>query len=216
MKIKICGLRNKEDVQKSIELGAWGLGFIFYKKSPRFICPDTVGSIINLCGVKESIEKVGVFVNEPISKMIDFQKKAGFQTFQLHGEEPPEVLSKIDRKFNIIKKLNPKDLPKVHLFLNSHPKVSFLIDSPPSLDGFYGGRGEVADWSFAKDVKKKIDSKGKVILAGGLGQGNMALAKKEVDPFAFDLSSSVESAPGIKDHKKLEKLFSTVKEEVRG
>jgi phosphoribosylanthranilate isomerase len=210
MKVKICGLRNEEDIRKTIELGAWALGFIFYEKSPRFISPEVVGKITR----SYKIERVGVFVNEPISKMIEFQKKADFQTLQLHGEEGPEVLSKIDSKFRIIKKLNPKDLDNIDLFLKAHPKVSFLIDAPPSFDGLYGGRGEISDWDFARAVKKKIGSKGKLILAGGLGQGNMAMAKREVNPFAFDLSSSVESAPGIKDHKKLEKLFSMIQKEI--
>ena len=92
--------------------------------------------------------------------------------------------------------------------------MSFLIDAPPSFDGCYGGRGEKADWSFARTIKKKIGPKGKLILAGGLGQENMALAKREVGPFAFDLSSSVERVPGVKDHQKLEKFFSVIQKEV--
>ncbi len=207
MKIKICGLKNEKDIKKSIELGAWALGFIFYKKSPRFVPPDIAEGIIKKFEKKNYKNLVGVFVNETISKMKEIQKKVKFHTFQLHGEESPETLSSIDHQFNIIKKLNYKDFPKIHLFINAHPKVSFLIDGLPSSNGLYGGLGEVSDWTFAKKVKERIGSQGKLILAGGLGSKNIASAKKEVDPFAFDLSSSVESEPGVKDHKKLEKLF---------
>ncbi|MBG08720.1 MAG: N-(5'-phosphoribosyl)anthranilate isomerase [Halobacteriovoraceae bacterium] len=213
MKIKICGLKNEKDINKSIELGAWALGFIFYKKSSRFLRPDIAESILKNFEANTSKNLVGVFVNESISNMIDIQKKVKFHTFQLHGEEKPEVLSKIGHQFKIIKKLNYQDFPNIKLFLKAHPQVSFLIDSLPTHNGLYGGVGEVSDWNFARKVKEKIAPKGKLILAGGLNSKNLALAKKEVDPFAFDLSSSIESAPGLKDHKKLTELFSHIPKE---
>ncbi|MEC7182876.1 MAG: phosphoribosylanthranilate isomerase [Bdellovibrionota bacterium] len=215
MKVKICGLKQEKDIKKSIDLGAWALGFIFYKKSPRFIKPEKAGNIVKNYQTDISKKLVGVFVNESLCKMIDVQKKVKFNTFQLHGEESPQVLSSIDHKFNVIKKLNYMDFPNIHLFLRAHPKISFLIDAVPGLNGSYGGQGEISDWSFARKVKKKIGPHRKLILAGGLNKKNMVLAKEEVDPFAFDLSSSVESKPGVKDHKKLKELFSTIQMEVK-
>jgi len=214
MKVKICGLRKEKDIKKSLELGAWALGFIFYEKSPRFLPPEIAKKIVKKLKTDIFKKFVGVFVNESISKMIDAQKKVKFQTFQLHGEETPKILSNIDHQFNVIKKLNYQDFSNIPLFLKAHPKVSFLIDAPPSFHGSYGGRGELSDWDFARKVKERIGSRGKLILAGGLGQKNMILAKREVEPFAFDLSSSVESGPGEKDHKKLEKLFSIIDKEI--
>ena len=98
------------------------------------------------------VESVGVFVNEPLSKMVGFQKKAKFQTFQLHGEEGPEVLSKIDASLKLLK-LNPVDLNRIDNFIKA-PKSKLLIDAPPSLDGCYGGRGEKLI-GVARTIKKR-------------------------------------------------------------
>lgn len=207
MKIKICGIKNSEDAKKACQLGAWGLGFIFYEKSSRYIVPQKVGQIIKSLdrGVQET---VGVFVNETVEKMNEVQEQAGFSIFQLHGEEPPEKISKLKGK--VIKKINPSELCQLESYLNCHPDIIFLVDAPPSKAGLYGGRGKLADWSFAKEVKKK----GPLILAGGLCEKNLKEAFHCVGPFAFDLSSSVEKSPGFKDHQKLTDLFSHIKKEI--
>ena len=204
MKIKICGLKNKEDILKSYELGAWALGFIFHEKSQRYISPFEVRDIMGPLELRGR-ETVGVFVNETVEKMNEFQKIAGFSTFQLHGEEGPEKVSRLNGK--VIKKINFSDLSKIESFLKCRPDIIFLVDSPPSLGGEYGGTGKLADWKFAEEVKKK----GPLILAGGLCEKNLREANDNVGPFAFDLSSSVEKGPGLKDHKKLASLFSYIK-----
>ena len=204
MKIKICGLKNREDTQKSYELGAWALGFIFHEKSARYISPFEVRDILRDLQLKGR-ETVGVFVNETVDTMNAFQKIAGFSTFQLHGEESPEKISRLNGK--VIKKINFSDLSKIDSFLKCRPDMTFLVDSPPSIKGEYGGRGKLADWKFAKEVKKK----GPLILAGGLCEKNLKEANHKVGPYALDLSSSVEKSPGLKDHKKLISLFSYIK-----
>ena len=207
MKIKICGIKNSEDAKKACQLGAWGLGFIFYEKSPRYIDPQKADQIIKSLD-RSILETVGVFVNETVERMNEVQKLAGFSIFQLHGEESPAKVSKIKGK--VIKKINPADLGHLESYLHCHPDITFLVDAPPSRAGFYGGRGQLADWSFANKVKKK----GPLILAGGLCEKNLKEAFQCVDPFAFDLSSSVEKSPGLKDHQKLTDFFYHIKKEI--
>lgn len=198
MKIKICGITRKEDALKALELGAWAVGFIFYKKSPRYITPEKAGEIISV--LPEGIKKIGVFVNSSAEEIIFTGKISGITTYQLHGDESPEFCKKLDKE--VIKAIRPKKKHELE-FLKNYTNISaFLVDSYVS--GEFGGSGQKGDWELAKKVKKY----GTLILAGGINSDNISEAIQIVSPFAIDLSSSVEDTPGIKSHEKMKRLFN--------
>lgn len=200
MKIKICGITRLEDAICAIKSGAWAIGFIFYDKSPRYISPEKAGEIIRQ--LPDGIKKVGVFVNSSVEKIMEVKKISGIDIIQLHGDETPEMCEKLSGE--IIKAIRPSKEEDI-LVLKDYTNASyFLIDA--KVKGEYGGTGKVSDWTLAVKAKKY----GKIILAGGINSENINHAIKEVNPFAFDLSSSVETEPGIKDHEKIKKVFNSL------
>lgn len=201
MKVKICGITRIEDALCAVESGAWAIGFIFYKKSPRYIEPLKVKEINNL--IPEYIRKIGVFVNSSLEEMLKVAEISGINTFQLHGEESPEICLNLPKE--VIKAFRPEnesDLQQIEKYKTN----TFLIDAKVS--GAYGGTGKTSDWKLAKQAKEY----GNIILAGGINSENIIRAIKEVQPFAIDLSSSVEISPGIKDHSKIKEIFNLIKE----
>ncbi len=214
--IKICGITRHCDAIRAAELGAIAVGFVAYKKSPRYISPEDVLSIST--ELKEdfpSIRLVGVFVNEKINT-IKLYVKSGIDVIQLHGDEKAEAAINIlnrakvefwsNKKLEIWKAIRARST--VEITNNSkYPADKFLIDAFSHLGK--GGTGELADWSLAKFAIKTLPRP--VILAGGLNYTNIEKALKDVQPYGIDLSSGVEQSPGIKDHVLLEKLFDQIK-----
>ncbi len=201
MKVKICGITRLEDALLAVELGAWALGFIFYKKSPRFIEPLKVKEIIN--ELPKEIKKIGVFVNSSLTEMVSIAEVTGITTFQLHGEESPELCNSLPKE--VVKAFRPGNIEDLKTMENYKGISTFLIDAKVS--GEYGGTGKMANLELAK--KAKIY--GNIILAGGISSENIINVINEVKPFAVDLSSSVEDAPGIKSHFKMRELFREVR-----
>ncbi len=197
MKVKICGLTRKEDALEAARLGAWAVGFIFYPKSPRFIEPVRVREIT--AALPSDVLKVGVFVNETPEAMRRAADIAGITVYQLHGDEAPAAHDRAWIKAFRLKRASDLDELPRHA-----GALGFLLDAPG--DG-YGGTGRKSDWALAREARRLGTP---IILSGGLNAENVVDAIAEVDPFALDLSSGVESAPGIKDHVKLAELFRRV------
>ncbi|HBC88085.1 MAG TPA: N-(5'-phosphoribosyl)anthranilate isomerase [Lentisphaeria bacterium] len=201
--VKICGIIRKEDAVFASECGAAALGFIAYPKSLRFIPVSSAGKI--MMEVPGNILKVAVFVNptsDEVAKYID----AGAGVVQLHGDETAEFAEKTAKSAEVWKAIRPKTKDDVLKF-KGFPASKFLIDS--SSGNAYGGTGITADWELAKFAVEALGVA--VILAGGLSPANVAEAVGQVRPFGIDLSSGVESSPGIKDHAKIRKLFEEIK-----
>lgn len=197
MKIKICGITNLEDAQCAVEIGVWAVGFIFYKKSPRYIEPLKAREIISK--LPSEVKKIGVFVNEDLETMLEVSNITNIDTFQLHGDEKPELCKLLTKE--IIKAFRFTQESELEI-INQYKEItdSFLIDA--KVKNAFGGTGVLADWELAKKVKNY----GNLILAGGIGSDNIAEAIKIVNPFAIDLSSSVEYSAGIKNHEKIRSL----------
>ena len=200
MRVKICGLTRDEDAKAAEALGAWALGFIFYPKSKRYIAPEQASVIIS--GLKTPA--IGVFVNQMYAAPAIAQQ-TGLRGIQLHGDETPEDCTRIRDEFDgiLIKAFRPITEKDVEGIAPYKGLIDYaLLDSGGS--GQYGGTGQVFDWNLAT----KAASFGiPLILAGGLSAENIREADEKVKPFAADLSSSIESAPGIKDKTKLDELF---------
>jgi len=187
-KVKICGITNLEDALFAAEAGADALGFVFYAKSPRCIAPDRAREII--LRLPPFVTKVGVFVNEELDRVTELMAHCSLDYAQLHGDEPPEQVAAL--ALRVIKAVQVRSAADIER-LAQYQAVAYLLDTyHPTKPG---GTGETWDWELAAAAKQY----GPVILAGGLIPENVGEAIERVHPYAVDVSSGVEAAPGIKD-----------------
>ena len=201
VKIKVCGITNKKDAQIAVSLGAWALGFVFYKESPRYISPEKARKIIE--SLPAFITPVGVFVNEREEVVERAADICGFQTIQLHGDEDPEFCRKL-QNYNVIKAFRVGSDFNFKITAR-YQANTILFDTYQK--NVYGGTGKVFNWS--KIARKKVSKP--IILSGGLNSSNVAKAIKLIKPYAIDVSSGVEKSPGKKDERLLKKFFNVVK-----
>ncbi len=192
-----------DDAQAAIDAGADALGFMFYEPSKRFITPANAAEIITL--VPASVDRVGVFVNADAETIRHAVEVSGINVIQFHGEESPGFCGtfrplKIWKAFRME---NEKSLEAVRQFRNAD---AWLLDS--YVQGAHGGSGETFNWDLAMEAKKNGRP---VILAGGLVPFNVAEAVRKVQPYGIDVSSGVESAPGIKDPDKIRAFIRAAK-----
>jgi phosphoribosylanthranilate isomerase len=201
IRIKICGITRYEDARLAANLGADALGFIFYKKSPRFIAPSAAKEIIRK--LPPFITRVGVFIDEEPSAVAQTIVAAGLDTVQFHGDESPEYC----RRFacSVIKAFSVQPGFDTTA-LDSYSVSGFLLDTWDAKAR--GGTGKTFDWETAKLLTARRDN---IILAGGLGPSNLAEALEIVHPYAVDLNSGVEIRPGEKNPQKLRDAIAIVK-----
>tara|TARA_Y100001958_G_C20951522_1_gene353932 strand:+ start:79 stop:687 length:609 start_codon:yes stop_codon:yes gene_type:complete len=201
MKVKICGITNLLDAKNCEMLGVDMIGFIFYKKSPRYINLDSSLKIISKLNNK--IKKVGVFVDEDIEVINDMSHILKLNYIQLHGDEDNEYIKKI--KTPTIKALNGNDI-NLDSKIKEFSKPEFiLLDNINK--GSKGGTGEKFDW---KNILN-LDNKEKLILSGGLNEKNIINAMKTGIKF-FDFCSATEKKPGIKDSKKVKTIVKLIRD----
>ncbi len=193
MKIKLCGLTRPEDIKCANRLNPDYIGFVFAKKSKRYVSPDTAFKLKELLLPK--IKAVGVFVNEDIRNVAILLNSNIIDIAQLHGDEDETYIKKLriltDKP--IIKAFKIKtrdDLPGVK---NSSADY-ILLDSG-------SGSGNVFDWDLIKSIDRPF------FLAGGLNPENIEEAIRTVKPFAIDVSSGIET-DGFKDEAKMSEFVS--------
>ena len=200
VKVKICGITNLDDALFAAESGADALGFVFWKKSPRFVEPAIVKAIVK--ALPPFVSCVGVFVDEEASRANEIARQAGLSCVQLHGSETPEFCGGMELR--VIKAFRIKQGADVSS-LSAYDVSAFLLDTYS--EGAPGGTGKVFDWDCAIEAKKY----GKVILAGGLTPGNIEEALRKVGPYGVDVSSGVESSKGKKDWVKVKEFIRLVR-----
>jgi phosphoribosylanthranilate isomerase len=209
MKIKICGLTSFEDALMVVEAGADMLGFVFYPRSPRYVSPAECALFVKqLCKNGYAFVSVGVFVNQSpgaVREVLDF---CGLDLAQLQGDEPHADVKELqDRAYKAVR---PQRMSEARKMLDRYAGIR---DSAPSLlvDAYksdqYGGTGSCVDWSIAAEVARSTS----LLLAGGLTSENVTTALSTVRPWGVDVSSGVESEPGIKDQQKVEAFINTVR-----
>lgn len=201
-KVKICGITNLEDAMVSIEAGCDALGFVFYKKSPRYIRPEEAKEIIKQ--IPESIKKVGVFVNEKEQNIKCIAKDLKLNILQFHGDELPEFCRKF-KNYKIIKALRIKDKDSLKR-LGRYSVWAFLFDAYQK--NLFGGTGKNFDWKIIKDINLRPKN---IFLSGGLSVKNVKEAINLIKPNWVDVSSSVEIRPGKKDHRKIKEFIRAVR-----
>ena len=201
--IKICGVTNSDDARACVELGAEMIGFNFYRRSPRYIEPAVVRRIVDALTPRTCA--VGVFVDAAPAKIRKFAKTAGVRCVQLHGHTTPESCEELAREFRVIRALST-DTQFEPEHTAAFPHCDVLIDAyHPELRG---GTGQTCDWSAARAAMRYTRF---LILSGGLDAQNVGRAIAAVMPNATDVCSGIESAPGVKDHSKLEQFISAVR-----
>jgi phosphoribosylanthranilate isomerase len=192
IRLKICGLIRSEDACISAEAGADAIGMIFYEGSPRAVTTEQARSIVH--DLPPYVARVGVFVNEDQDAVRRIADDVQLDVLQFHGDESPEYCAAFDRR--TVKVFRVKDaLPFDEM--RRYTVDAWQLDT--KADSVYGGTGETFDWSIVQQAK----TLGPVVLSGGVTEENMREALLTVQPYAVDLSSGVESAPGIKDRQKI-------------
>jgi len=203
VKVKICGITNWTDARRAVAAGADFLGFNFYPPSPRYIPPAKARRIARRLPQRTRI--VGVFVNEPEANMLRIARVVGLDFLQLHGDETPEVVSRLRRSISVIKAV------RVRKSFRPAQLARFKRATAVLLDGFelnrYGGTGKTFNWLVARHARPA----GRIFLAGGLTPENVAAAIRAVGPYAVDVCSGVEARPGKKDPRRIKAMMEAVK-----
>jgi phosphoribosylanthranilate isomerase len=198
VRIKICGITNVEDALICQQLGADALGFVFYKKSPRYISTQTAREIINR--LSPLVTTVGVFVDESAREINHIAWEAKLHAVQLHGDEPPAMIMQIDRP--VIKAFRVGTDFDFNT-LDRYSGCGFLLDSYS--ENKYGGFGQPFDWNIIP-----TDLRDKIILAGGVSVDNIAEIMQKIQPAAVDVSSALEVYKGKKDPTAVQQFFHKI------
>jgi phosphoribosylanthranilate isomerase len=201
--IKICGITRPEDTRAACALGIDALGANFYPPSPRAIAVEDVATIF--ADVPESVLLTALFVN-PEPALVESVLATGMiDRLQFHGDETPEYCASFGVPY--FKALRVGGGLDVNAAIAEHAQAELIL-----LDSFDkkapGGTGKTFDWSIAKQIV--IQSDQRIVLAGGLHAGNVAEAIEQVRPYGVDVSSGVESSPGIKCPEKLKEFVRGV------
>lgn len=201
MWIKICGITNEEDALLAVALGADALGFVFAPGSPRQVTPDTVGDILHR--LPPGVVSVGVFRDERQEQVVEVVNTLGLSGAQLHGREPLSDVRWIRRRVPFV----------IQAFAAEDPALAAVGNGPVDIvlvDAGEPGSGVVFDWALADAVPAGV----RLLLAGGLHQGNVGQAIRRVRPWGVDVSSGVETTPGSgrKDARKLRAFIAAARE----
>jgi len=193
---KVCGITSAEDAAAAAAAGADALGFVLWPGSPRAVTLEQAAAIV--ADLPAGVWRVGVFVDATPQDLAAAADRLALDFVQLHGDESPQACAAAPRPVWKALRLAPGTPPEAAQQLAAaYPEATLLIDA--KVAGAYGGTGEEADWS----VAAQLASTRRVVLAGGLRAGNVAAAVARVRPWAVDVSSGVESAPGRKDVDKI-------------
>jgi phosphoribosylanthranilate isomerase len=200
--VKICGLTRLEDALEAARLGAHAAGFVFYARSPRNIDPARAAEIVRR--LPPFVTSVALFVDADAQFVEQVIQVVAPDLLQFHGDESPAYCRQFRRPY--IKALRVR--PGMDLLQYTRQFESargLLLDA--FVEGTHGGTGASFDWSL---IPAGLPLP--VVLSGGLNAGNVASAIRRVAPCAVDVSSGVESAPGVKDARKMAEFFQGVRD----
>jgi phosphoribosylanthranilate isomerase len=196
-KVKVCGMTNLDDAEHAASHGAWAIGLIHHRESPRYVRSEVAEEIG--AALKRRCEIAGVFVNSTLDEVIEAADRENLTLLQFHGEEGPSFCVEARRRTGakVIKAMRIKSAADVRA-AEAFRTDFHLFDA--YWHGLHGGTGESFDWDLAAKRRSKVP----MILAGGLTAENVADAIELVRPFGVDVVSGVEAGPGRKDQAKVE------------
>jgi phosphoribosylanthranilate isomerase len=203
VRVKICGITNLKDALDAARLGCDGLGFVFYKKSPRYIAPEKAKIIVSK--LAPQLIKIGVFANAREKTVKRIAGLCNLNILQFHGQESPAFCErfagyKVIKAFRIKNKIDLKRVLKYKTF-------AYLFDT--FVKSKIGGTGKEFNWNLLTREFGGINKP--VFLSGGLNDKNVKQAIRAVRPAWVDASSSLEIIPGSKDTGKIKKFIRAAK-----
>ncbi|MDY6941044.1 MAG: phosphoribosylanthranilate isomerase [Cyanobacteriota bacterium] len=212
MRVKICGITQPDAGREIVRMGATALGFICVEASPRYVSPERIREIVAQLPAPrvdgQTVDRIGVFANASVDRIVDTVAVAGLTAVQLHGDESPEFCRQVRQSLpgiEIIKALRVKTLAALEA-TESYAAVAdtLLLDAyhPQQL----GGTGKTLDWNALQQFRSPLPW----FLAGGLNPENIGEALSQLQPDGIDLSSGVERSPGDKDLEKVARLFANL------
>lgn len=208
MDIKVCGLKTEEALAAAVAGGASHVGFIFFPKSPRHIAPAVAGRLRRLV---KTVRVVAVTVDADDGALDEIVAAAAPDMLQLHGRESPARVAEVRSRYGLpaMKALSicePADLDAIGRYRGVADRL--LLDAkPPRGSELPGGNGIAFDWRLLAELDSAVD----YLLSGGLNAGNIGAALAHVRPAGVDVSSGVESAPGLKDVRLIAEFFRAVR-----
>jgi phosphoribosylanthranilate isomerase len=204
-RVKICGVSDPADARRVADLGAWALGMNFWPQSPRACSlanAEAIGGELH-----RRLELVGVFVNASLDDVAATADRCNLTVVQLHGDEGPAYCREVARRTGakVMKAVRVRDAAQLHDLQRFHTDFHLLDAYSPRTPG---GTGETFDWELAR----RHPPTPPVVLSGGLDPDNVGAAIEIARPFAVDVASGTEAAPGRKDPAKLTAFVRAVEE----
>jgi phosphoribosylanthranilate isomerase len=199
-RVKICGLTRLADAELAVRLGADALGFVLWEGSPRHVSAGRAGAIAGR--MPAFVSRVGVLVNMPPAEARAARQAASLDALQLHGDEILDEYAEIQaRLIKAVTLVSEDDVVRAAALPSA---VTVLVDAGDSTRR--GGTGQRANWALAARLARLRP----IVLAGGLTAETVDEAIHQVEPWAVDVSSGVEDAPGIKNSRRMEKFFEAI------
>ncbi len=202
-RVKICGLTRKADVADAVEAGAWAVGFVAWPGSVRAVTPAQMRELV--ADVPPGVKRVGVVVDVSVEDAARLRDESAITTLQLHGHE--DVGPFLELGLEIIKAVSLETDVDLARAAALPPEVMVMVDAHDPIRR--GGTGRRADWSRAATLAARRP----VILAGGLRPDNVRQAMEQVGPWGLDVSSGVESSPGVKIRERIRTFLRLVHQE---
>jgi len=220
-RIKICGITQPDSAARVAAAGVDFIGLNFWPRSKRYLVPERAPVLAAAARGAGSVRVVGVFVDAELDDIAAIARSAALDVIQLHGDESPAFAERVAertgcRVWKAIAAGAPAmpDAPRESAALTAldvWPVDAILLDTPTP---GRGGSGRTFDWQLARDARHAYPAR-RFVLAGGLGPDNVAAAIAGVAPWAIDVASGVESAPGVKDPAKLAAFLAAARAPAR-
>ncbi len=200
-RIKFCGLTRVQDVDAAVAVGADAVGFVCYDRSPRYVALDTLRQLAPR--VPAFVTPVLLFVNAPVMQIEQALEVVPHAVLQFHGDETPEQCRALPRPYvRAVRVGTSGDWMQAQAAYAD--ALALLVDTPTAQ---HGGSGQVFDWTALPAAKDRCVP---LILAGGLNASNVMRAIDVVRPYAVDVSSGIEDAPGLKSAQKMREFAAAV------
>ncbi len=208
-RIKFCGMTKRADVVVASELGATHIGVIL-AESPRQVTPSQANELFSAA---PGMRRVGVFRHRPVSEVLDAARAASLHVIQMHGRFSPDDVMRLREGFDgelwSVLPIETGDTAiSEDLDAFSDLVDAILLDTVAA--GMSGGTGVAFNWEAAQPLARKLAERTTVVLAGGLNPDNVAEAIRTLAPAIVDVSSGVESSPGIKDRSRMKAFAESV------
>jgi len=204
-RIKVCGITDETSAGVAADAGADAIGFVFVPKLPRTIKPEAAAAI--MYALPPMVNSVGVIRDLSVDEFADLEQRCPCELMQLHGDEQDKTVAACGPGVIKAFRFDPGSAVEDLRRWSRLPEVGAVL-----VDGSPGGEGVAFDWNLLTDALKNVQLPKPIIVAGGLDPDNVGDAIRACRPWAVDVSSGVESAPGVKDHGAIRAFCEAVRD----